>query len=128
VNDFAHLRQRFSAPVAEVFDLLVDEGGGRDGCRSGFHRNRSFHHIPLFAPDLVALSLTCQLCKGKDFLLNIESPGGKQGKESCERMPIRAAITLSPLKRTECAPVESKSILTTFSFGAKLRTEELSQR
>src|SRR5215470_316855 len=37
VYDLAHFREGLPAPVAELFDLRVDE------CRGGFRRDRLFH-------------------------------------------------------------------------------------
>jgi hypothetical protein len=56
VDDCAHFREHLPAPVPKFLDLLVDK------CRGRFHRDPSFHATtPTLAPNLTALSVTCNL-------------------------------------------------------------------
>src|SRR5436309_4347904 len=65
VDDCTHLRERLSAPVSKLVDLFVDQ------CRGRFHWDGLFHvQAPNLAPNVDALSVTCNPRKWKPLLAN----------------------------------------------------------
>src|SRR5207249_1192395 len=62
VYDLAHFRERLPAPVAKFLDPRVDD------CRGRFHWHGFFHvTAPILAPNLDALSVTCNFRKRKSL-------------------------------------------------------------